>query len=395
MNLFTGIPARDAQRASGDLAPTQTSAVDGRGSIEVGLLSESEILDVIVPILHNETPGHAVELGPGDDAAIVRVVDGRVVVSSDTMSEDRDFRFEWPSGYATTGYEVGAKAGAQNLSDINAMGATATAAVVSLMLPKDLPLAWVEDFARGINDATQTLGSGQCSIVGGDLSSGPIVVATVTVMGDLAGGAAIQRVGARPGDIVAVAGNLGQAAAGLELLETPEPGRLAPASRYSGVADAAARNQVFLAQLSDAEREAVLLFSQPRPPLTLGPEAARAGATAMMDLSDGLVVDARRLAQASGICIDLDQQVVEAFAELLAPVAQRYGSDARSKSVNWVLAGGEDYGLLATFPADATLPHGFCSIGSVASLTPNGQRRSLVTLGGNELDMAGWDHFER
>src|SRR6478609_5311610 len=105
-------------------------------------------------------------LGPGDDAAIVAAPDGKTVVSIDTQVQDQDFRLLWPNGYRTTGVDVGWKAAAQNLSDINAMGGKATSMVVSLTLPVDTPVAWVEDLAEGLTAGIRELGATGCSVAG-------------------------------------------------------------------------------------------------------------------------------------------------------------------------------------------------------------------------------------
>ncbi|MDI2021579.1 Thiamine-monophosphate kinase [Paenarthrobacter nicotinovorans] len=131
-------------------------------------LSESELLARIFPRL-NSSPG--VLLGPGDDAALVAAPDGRALISIDTQTQDQDFRLQWNNGYRTSGYDVGWKAAAQNLSDINAMGGTATSLVVSLTMPPSTPVDWVEAFADGLTAAIVELGAPDCSVAGGDVPS--------------------------------------------------------------------------------------------------------------------------------------------------------------------------------------------------------------------------------
>jgi len=335
-------------------------------TLTVDQLSESELLARIFPRLH---AGTSTILGPGDDCAIIAAPDGRTVISIDTQVQDKDFRLRWPNGYATTGFDVGWKAAAQNLSDINAMGAVATAMVVSLTLPGTTPVSWVEDLADGLSAAIVALGASSCSVAGGDLSAGSELVVTVAVTGSMEGREPVLRSGARPGDQIAVCGSLGMSAAGWALQES----RIAPE------------------QYTPADRNAADLFNRPCPPLAAGPAGARAGATAMMDISDGLLRDAGRMAAASATGLDLDAAVLEDLAAPLTGIAATLGADPRQ----WVLTGGEDHGILSTFPADATLPAGFLRIGSVVSAEA---KQPAVTLSGQNLrsvisGAVGWDHF--
>jgi thiamine-monophosphate kinase len=321
-------------------------------------LSEGELLARIFPLLG---PATGTLVGPGDDAAVLADHGGPVVVSVDTLVEDHDFRLVRVNGFRTTGYDVGWKSAAQNLSDINAMGGRATALVVSLTLPPQTPVDWVEDCARGLAAAIRGLGATGCSVVGGDLGGGGQLVITAAVTGTLDGRTPVLRSGARAGHTVAVAGTLGRAAAGLAILEDGRP-----------VEDFGAPGEdLVAAQL------------RPCPPLGAGPAAAAAGASAMLDISDGLVRDAGRIATASGVQLDLDPDVLQKYADPLAPVAELLGEDPMA----WVLGGGEDHGLLATFPQDALLPPGFTAVGSVVPGTPQ------VTLESQATALGGWDHF--
>ncbi|MCC2309907.1 thiamine-phosphate kinase [Cellulomonas chengniuliangii] len=317
-------------------------------------LSEDAILARIFPHLP-QGPGTVVP--PGDDAAVVRAQDGRVVVSTDVLVEGQHFRREWSSGA-----DVGWRAAAQNLADIAAMGARPTALVVALVAPADLPASWVEGLARGLAGACGPHGAG---VVGGDLSGGPVVVVSVTVLGDLEGRVPVLRSGARPGDVVAHAGVRGRSAAGLALLG---------------------------AGLPDLDPTLVAAYLRPDPPIAAGAAAAASGATAMLDVSDGLLRDAGRIAAASGSRIDLDPVDV-AFGEDLARVsaaARAVGADPRA----WVLTGGEDHGLLATFPARTPLPAPFRVVGRVLAASED---EPAVTVGGGapEVSGVGWDHFAR
>lgn len=326
----------------------------------VAELGEGELLSRIFPRLG----GPRMLLGPGDDAAVVAAPDGRSVLSIDTLVQDQDFRLQWPGGYRTTGYDVGWKCAAQNLSDINAMGAVATSLAVSLTLPGETPVSWIEGLADGLSAALRALGAENCTVAGGDLGRGNQLVVTAAVTGDLQEQNPVLRSGALPGDVLAVCGGLGQAAAGLALLESSLP----------------------YAELGSRERSLTAAQSRPCPPLAAGPAAAAAGAHAMMDISDGLVRDAGRLGKASGVRIDLDPEALRAEAEPLAGPAATLGADPLS----WVLGGGEDHGLLAAFAPGQKLPRGFRRVGTARA---PGDGVSVVTVAGAEPAFVGWDHF--
>lgn len=316
-------------------------------------LSEEQLLARFTPLL--PTAGSTL-VGPGDDAAVVAAPDGRFVVSTDVLVEDRHFIRTW-----STGYDVGWRAAVQNLADCAAMGSRGTSLVVSLVLPSDLPVSWVTEFARGLAAACAGQGA---AVVGGDLSGGEKIVVAVTVHGDLAGRAPVLRSGASTGDVLAHAGVLGRSAAGLALLTAGVP-ELDPAL--------------------------VTAFLRPDPPLDAGVSASLAGATAMLDVSDGLLRDAGRIARASGVSIDLldpARSVPEDLA-VLEGAAAELGVDP----LTWILTGGEDHGMLATFAPGAVLPQGFRVIGTVGA-GDGPQAPGRVTVAGEAPVVApGWDHF--
>lgn len=316
-------------------------------------VSEEALLARIFPHLPD---GDLTLLGPGDDAAVVAAPDGRFVVSTDVLVEDRHFRLRWSSGQ-----DVGWRAAMQNLADIAAMGARPTALVVALAVPGDLPVAWVEGLAEGLSAACRPLGVG---VVGGDLSGADQVVVTVTVHGDLAGRAPVLRSGARPGDVLALAGTLGRSAAGLALLDAGRP---------------------------ELDRVLESAYLRPEPPLAAGPAAADAGATSMLDVSDGLLRDGGRLARASRVVLDLDAAALAPHVERIAVAARAVGGDPRA----WTLAGGEDHGLLATFPAGTRLPDEFRAIGSVRGADAAHAAGQVLVAGELAGDEVGWDHFRR
>lgn len=303
--------------------------------------------------------GATVLLGPGDDAAMVRAPDGRVVVSTDLLLEGRHFRRDWSSGY-----DVGRKAAAQNLADVVAMGAVPTSIVVGLGMPADLPVEWLDALADGFRDECAIVGA---SVVGGDIVRGDLVVIGVTALGDLGGRAPVTRSGARPGQVVAVAGRLGYAAAGLALLESGWP--LSPSEETPFTSP------------REALWEAVAGHRRPCPPYSSGPEAAELGASAMLDVSDGLLQDLGHIAAASGVRVELDPAAF-VVGEPVAAAAERLGADP----LDWVLSGGEDHALAAVFPAGVALPPPWRIVGDVVA----GQG---VHVRGREIGHAGWDHF--
>jgi len=313
----------------------------------VGDLGERALLARILEVLSGSSRAL---VGPGDDAAVLAVPDGRVVVSTDTLVHGPDFRVAWSSGF-----DLGWKAAAVNLADIAAMGASPTALLVALALPDDTAVTFVDDLARGLRAACDALAPG-CAVEGGDLTASDTLTIAVTVLGVLGGGDPVLRSGARPGDRVALAGDLGAAARGLDVLF----GRFRMADGTPIAVDEAA--------LSAAERADVGAQLRPVPPIALGAVAARAGATAMMDVSDGLLLDARRMAEASGVRIDLAPGLDDA-----------------------ALRGGEDHALLACFAPDAPLPAGFRAVGLVYAEGGGGVHEAVTVGGVPASGRGGWD----
>ncbi|WP_309491650.1 AIR synthase related protein [Microbacterium sp. Se5.02b] len=175
----------------------------------LGDVSEGRILQAILS--RTSRAAHAL-IGPGDDAAVLATPSGSVVATTDTLVHGPDFRLAW-----STGYDLGWKAAAVNLADVAAMGARPTALLVALAVPRDLRLSFVERLADGFREACDALAPG-CAVIGGDLTVSDVLTIAVTALGDLEGRAPVTRSGARPGDVVAVAGELGLAAHGLAVL---------------------------------------------------------------------------------------------------------------------------------------------------------------------------------
>jgi len=323
--------------------PSRTGATLGREG-------ESAALARILPRLGS---ARASLVGPGDDAAVLTAA-GPIVATTDTMVHGPDFRLAWSAPF-----QLGWKAAATNLSDVAAMGARPTALLVALTAPQDTELAVLEELADGLRAGCEELAPG-CTVVGGDLAVSPTLTIAVTALGDLDGKPAIQRSGARPGDILAIAGDVGLAGAGLSLLFARGVDAEGNPSAEAAAALRPEFDRILDAQLS------------PRSPIGAGLAAAEAGATSMIDISDGLVKDAGRVARASGV------QFVLA-PDALAPTEP-------GVTLDHVLYGGEDHALLATFPPGATLPSDFRRIG--IALAGSG-----VVLDGTPLHGRGWDPY--
>lgn len=280
--------------------------------------------------------GPGVELGPGDDAAIVRAPGGRVAATTDVLVEGRHFRRDW-----SPPYDIGRKAAAQNLADVVAMGARPLALLVGLGVPPDTEVGWVDALCDGLRDECAEL---DASVAGGDVVRGDSVLLAITALG-VQDRPPITRAGAHTGDIVAVAGRLGYAEAGVELLSAGlrEPAELVEAHR------------------------------RPRPPYGAALNAGSLGATAMLDVSDGLVQDLGHIAAASGVAIEIDS------AALPLPPAP----DGRRLA----LTGGEDHAFAATFSPKSVLPDEWRVIGRVVEGPP------IVRVDGQIYVRGGWDHF--
>ncbi|MDR5699994.1 thiamine-phosphate kinase [Agromyces aerolatus] len=338
--------AERGERTTGDRAQHGARA-DDAGDDSLAALGEVASLGRIIPRL---TAADAALVGPGDDAAVLAAADGRYVVTTDLMVHGPDFRMSW-----STPFELGWKAAATNLTDVAAMGARPTALVVAIAAPPDTRVQVLEGIADGLRDALAELAPG-AGVVGGDLSVSSVFTIAVTAFGDLEGRSPVLRSGARPGDVIAHAGARGDAARGLALL-------FGEATDASGEPDPEATARV-RAEHPDLVRAQLA----PAPPVSAGVIAATAGATAMLDVSDGLARDALRVARASGV--DLD------FA------SERLGPDPRI-----ALAGAEDHGLLATFPPGVVIPAPFQAIGRVVA------GDGAVRVDGEVAGAGGWDPY--
>jgi thiamine-monophosphate kinase len=273
--------------------------------------------------------GSDVAVGPGDDAAVVRTPDGRVVVSTDLLIEGRHFRRDW-----STAYDVGRRAAAASLADVAAMGARPTALVVGFGAPPELPVTWADEVVAGLRDEAALCSA---SVVGGDVVRADAVTLAVTALGDLAGRDPVTRSGARSTDRIYVCGRLGYAAAGLALLRS---GDNALIEKFDAL---------------------VAAHRRPTPPYRSGRDFATAGASSMIDVSDGLVADLGHVARASSVMVEIETRAFERDP-MLGAAADALGVHP----LEWVLTGGDDHALVATLPAGATAPDGALRIGSIS-----------------------------
>jgi len=286
--------------------------------------------------------------GLGDDCALVELGAGTVALSVDASVDGVHFRRDWLAPR-----EIGWRAAAGALSDLGAAGASARGVLVAITLPREDSAELPAELMAGVAEVAERVGA---AVWGGDLTAGPVLSLAVTVVGEAS--RPLRRGGARPADRLWVSGTLGGARAALLAWldgRDPEPG-------------ARAR------------------FARPEPRVALGQWAAAAGATAAIDLSDGLAGDAGHLAAASGVRL-----VVELDRLPLGPGVVREAASAGEPPPTLAARGGEDYELLFTLPAEVEptgAPAPLTAIGRVE----RGQGVRLV-LEGTDVTLQSFDHF--
>lgn len=312
--------------------------------------------------------GPRLRIGSGDDAAVT-VPGGATATSVDALVEGVHFR----RGQATLA-QIGRKALAAALSDLAAMGAEPGEAYVVLGVPPDLGEDGCLELLDGMLELAAAIGT---SLAGGDVSRAPALTLAVTVVGYAAAPEdLVTRAGARPGDLLALSGEIGGAAAGLLALERPELAATAVPEKA-------------LAPLRARQLD-------PTPRLAAGRALARAGATAMIDLSDGLGGDATRLAEASGAGLRIDAAALPVAAGV-AELALANGRDPLALAVS----GGEDYELLAALPPErfeeaaaalAAEPAGGLALTRIGEVVA-GEGVEIRLPGGGLLEAAGFDQL--
>lgn len=286
--------------------------------------------------------GPRTHLGSGDDAAVT-VPGGATATSVDALVDGVHFRRDLASPA-----QIGHKALATALSDLAAMGADAGEAYVVLGLPPDFGEEECIELLDGMIDLAGQTGT---ELSGGDLSRSDQLFLAITVVGHASSpDAFVARRGAQPGDAVVLSGEIGGAAAGLHLLQDPD-WSINPPIRWS--------NHQSAPDWADSLQRRQL---EPAPRLTAGRALNAAGATAMIDLSDGLGADARHLAEASGVRLEIEAEAVPLAAAAVA-LSQAIGRDSW-----WLLSGGEDYELLACVPPDR-LQDATAAVGSEGGTT--------------------------
>ncbi|MCQ9367801.1 thiamine-phosphate kinase [Brevibacterium sp. 50QC2O2] len=314
-------------------------------------LGETALLRLITDTLDRAPAAalnHPAAVGPGDDAAVTHPA-GALASTTDMLVAGQDFLPAWldlgelpdalcpgaglrraagttPGGW----YRLGVKAAAQNLADVFAMGARPHGLLVSLGLPGDTESERIEEFYAGLLAECARAGTG---VLGGDIGAAGELIVSITALGDYPRSTPpLRRSGARPGDTVYLAGTVGFAAAGLDLL-------------LAGVRPG-----------EDPDLDLALAVQLgPRPDYAAAarlPGWAHAG----IDASDGMVGDLGRIARASQVVIDLDPDAIDRLSRPLLPAARALradGAPALDLARHWVLTGGEDHGFLVTAP---TLP---------------------------------------
>jgi len=311
----------------------------------------------LIDAIHRAVRGRAddrVEIGIGDDAAVLAVRSGRVVATTDALVEGVHFRFD----LCRPG-DVGWRAAAVNLSDLAAMGARPLGLLAALEVPPAMPDRDVVAAMRGLARAGAAHGA---PVVGGNVSRGPVFALTVTALGEPVAARVLPRSGALPGDLVMAGGTFGSAALGLDLLDRhPEWAR-----RFPVLARA---------------------YRRPDPQVDLGLRlAALPGVHAAIDVSDGLAADLGHVLDASRAGARLDADLVPRH-----PQADRYARLAGLDVRHAALAGGDDYRLLAAVDPSAETECESLGMTAIGRITA---RRGLVVLsGGRRVPVpAGWTH---
>jgi thiamine-monophosphate kinase len=322
--------------------------------VKLSDLGEFGLIDKLRSLLPPNRPDAGVAVGIGDDAAVVHVSDGTsLALTTDALVEGVHFRLDW-----STASDVGFKAVSVNVSDLAAMGAEPRFMLVSLCCPSDLATDIVEGIYGGMIEACALYST---EIIGGDTVRAEQLVITITALGEITGDP-MRRSAARPGDVLAVTGPLGRSAAGLNLLISNDSSAVVPEHGLACI---------------DAHRRPVARVDE-------GLRLKEAGVLAALDISDGLASDAERLAEASGVGVEIDEKLVPVAVE-----ARSVGDDRGWDVTQMVLGGGEDLELLVAASPALVEQLGLLPVGTVVHeglwLVSDGERLPLGPL--------GYDHF--
>ena len=333
---------------------------DGNGTGEFGLISRLAEFSAASKLKNQDS----VLTGIGDDTAVVAVPSGQLLLTTDAIVDGIHFRSadeRW--------YDIGWKCAVSNLSDIAAMGGVPDHALVTLGVPKGVTEETYSDFYAGMNEAFGRFGG---IVVGGDVVSSPTMFVNLALTGHPGLNSSgtpvwLLRNAARVGDLLCVSGPLGGAAGGLEVLLSGE-------SNPSG--------QILVDR-----------HFRPTPRIELGNLLVSTGVECAMDVSDGLIGDVEKIAQASYVEITIEMSEIPLPAELIF----MFGTS----SIDLAMSGGEDYELVFTAPektveqlqqVDAT---DVCVIGRVTDGDTHGGRVSVIDAAGENYEplRKGWDHL--
>ncbi len=268
---------------------------------------EAEVISALVRIFGQTHRG--VEIGIGDDAAVVSTTD-RTVITTDMAVEGTHFRTQWSGAF-----DIGRKVAAANLADVYAMGGSPKYLVAAITLTGNESMQWIEELAEGIAHEATSCGA---YVVGGDLAKGPCVVIAITAIGEVEN--PITRAGAQVGDSIYISSLPGWSAAGLSVIEKELEDDLAV--------------------------HAVSEYSAPTVDYASAIEFSNKRAHSMCDLSDALIIQAHQLANASGVALQFDQNTIAEHSEF---ASLKELADSQNYDVwQWIFAGGEDHVFLAT-----------------------------------------------
>jgi len=329
-------------------------------------LGEFGLIDQIAHLFDRK--GNEGETGIGDDCAVLPYRDdSSLLITTDMLIEDRHFRRDWISAE-----DLGYKSLAVNLSDISAMGGKPLFAFLSIGLPEDLPLEWIERYFRGTHELAS---EHDVRLMGGDTtkSSGPMVI-NYTLLGEIKSGNVLWRSAAETGDHIAGLGNLGESGAGLKLLLEQEP------------------------PFSSDEHKLIAAHNRPQIFVDEAQFLAEAGGVhAMIDLSDGLQSDGSHIAKESDLTLEVESEKIN-LTQPLQNACEKHSWNP----LELTLASGEDYGLLFTINSEkaealhrgfkATFGYGFDIIGEVKE----GSADLKLLENGTPFDLGktGFDHFK-
>jgi len=312
---------------------------------------------LIAALMAGQQTSAGVVVGAGDDAAVVEITPGKLVVyTCDCMVENVHFV------KTAQGSDVGFKLMMSNVSDIAAMGGQPRYAVVTVVAPHDTSVEWLQDVYKGIRECSEIYG---VAIVGGDTSKGGQIMLNVTLIGEIDSHKAMLRKNALPGDIVAVTGSLGGSAAGLRVVLEKVP------------------------QSLPAAQAVLRKHYRPQAQVSAGLVLAKMGCVCANDISDGLASEAREIAHASGVAIELDAADIPIDKET-HEVAQL----CQEVSLEYALYGGEDYELVFCVPQETwqAVAHALPKARKVGIVKPGQGVHLRTKMGLSPLGQA-YNHF--